>query len=59
VGSPELGGKLEDDGGRLVVAAGFADVLRLFEVTGVERLFAVYPSLPTALAALGVQPALH
>jgi anti-sigma B factor antagonist len=39
-----------DDGARLMIVCTRADVLKIFELSGIDRVFAIYPTLDEALA---------
>jgi anti-sigma B factor antagonist len=42
------------DGGGLAIVCARPEVLKTFELSGVDRLFAIFPTLDEALASLGV-----
>jgi anti-sigma B factor antagonist len=42
--------RLRDAGGSLTIVAGPGRILKIFEITGLVRAFALYPSVPEAIA---------
>ncbi len=47
--------RLRAAGGRLAVACGDANVVRVIQLTALDRLFGVYPSRELAVVGLGVR----
>jgi anti-sigma B factor antagonist len=49
--------RAQSEGGRMLLAVPGPAVLRMFELTGVDRLFQIFPDVPAALASRTVASA--